>query len=256
MVGHQISYLTARRYDAPFTKANVPAGYIQSNANDMLKWLQFLVNNQKSLLDKPKQRIFSGINGIATGDAEETVYSFGWYIKGNLLYHTGMNPSFSSYVAIDLQSSSAVAVMANVNSNVTFKLGEQIINQLAQSGTFSELYAIEEVELFDTFDRIFLIFSVFVLSALLVLIYKNYTLDGLSKINRLSYKALSFILFLTLGLGFVFANFSSFVIGISWDTFNVWVPSSFWFLAVLIYVLLLLCLILFSRVFYKRYSTY
>ncbi|TNH44818.1 hypothetical protein EP164_03110 [Photorhabdus luminescens subsp. sonorensis] len=255
-IGHQISFLQARPYDAPFVLANVPAGYIQTNASDMLNWLKFLVSNTDSALLDAKKLVFSGKFGIDTNDSEKTIYTLGWYKQGNRVFHTGMNPTFSSYVSVDLDSGAAVAVMANVNSNITFELGKQIMQQLAQGEGFTGLNAVKDLELFDTFDRTFLIVSIFVILACLLLIYLNLkwkNIRWLSNLGVVKAAILSAVFSIALLIVLTFPNL---LLGLSWATFMIWMPNSFWVLYFPLVLLLLLCLSLFSRALYRRRSVH
>ncbi|WP_049584459.1 MULTISPECIES: serine hydrolase domain-containing protein [Photorhabdus] len=255
-IGHQISFLQARPYDAPFVLANVPAGYIQTNASDMLNWLKFLVSNTDSALLDAKKRVFSGKFGIDTNESEKTIYTLGWYKQGNRVFHTGMNPTFSSYVSVDLDSGAAVAVMANVNSNITFELGKQIMQQLAQGGDFTELNAVKDLELFDTFDRTFLIISVFVILACLFLIYLNLKWKNIRWLSNWGVGKAA-ILSTVFGIALLIVlTFPNLLLGLSWATFMIWIPNSFWVLYFPLVLLLLLCLSLFSRALYRRRSVH
>ncbi|EYU15541.1 penicillin-binding protein, beta-lactamase class C [Photorhabdus aegyptia] len=255
-IGHQISFLQARPYDAPFVLANVPAGYIQTNASDMLNWLRFLASNTDSTLFSAKKLVFSGKFGVDTNESEKAIYTLGWYKQGNRVFHTGMNPTFSSYVAVDLDSGTAVAVMANVNSNITFELGKQIMQQLAQGGDFTGLNTVKDLELFDTFDSTFLVVSVFVILACLFLIYLNLKGKNISWLANFGVVKTTILSALFIIALLVVLTFPNLLLGLSWATFMIWMPNSFWVLYCSLVLLLLLCLSLFSQVLYRRRSAH
>ncbi|MDE1474723.1 serine hydrolase domain-containing protein [Xenorhabdus bovienii] len=253
--GHQISYLAPRPYNAPFVVANVPAGYIQTNAIDMEKWLRFLSGDDYPALERAKKRMFTPDKAVATNEGNNSHYAMGWYVNGEKIFHTGMNPSFSSFVGVHVGSGTAVAVMANVNSNVTFAIGEQILDQLSSNQQILKLTSPDDVKLFDSFDRVFLIISLITLPFILFIgfrIYRNIFVKeraSFSKKNRfILISLIIFCMFCTvLSLIFPMA-----ILNISWQTFVIWMPGSFLLMSALLIFSLLVSIFNCSIILVRR----
>ncbi|MHC6529716.1 serine hydrolase domain-containing protein [Vibrio proteolyticus] len=256
--GYQISYLKARPYDAPFVESNVPAGYIQTSAADMKKWLKFLTNlSRETSLINARSIVYSAIYGVNTGDDEDTMYTFGWFKKGRQLFHTGMNPSFSSYIALDTVSGAAVAVLANVNSNITFEIGKQVMKNINSGTPVLSVNKAQNIVLFDTYDRIFVVGSLVILPFLILSFYANIKWVGKMGVGRVGYLAsLLFTVVLVLVTVFVLVT-PTFATGLSWQTITIWLPGSFWcFYSILISVLSLSIGYLFRNTYFIQKNNY
>jgi putative pyoverdin transport system ATP-binding/permease protein len=101
--GYRISYFKPRAYEAPVFKGNNAAGYVISNANDMGRWLQLQLG-----LNSPEMQQLIKL----THQRDETVplhdmnsYAMGWEVSLNgngEIFHGGLNPNFTSYIALRL----------------------------------------------------------------------------------------------------------------------------------------------------------
>lgn len=255
--GYQISYLAPRPYDAPFFIANVPAGYIQTNAIDMEKWLRFLLKDNDSPLSKYKKRIFKPNTQLSTNEGEDVHYALGWSINNDKIYHTGMNPNFSSFIGMNTKSNVAVAVMANVNSNVTFTIGEQILKQLSSGDGTINLNSANEIELFDTFDRVFLASSVLLFLFLLIITFRIYRNSITKKSRHLSgAKKVIVIISILACLGLVLLSFvfPSVLLNMSWNSLVIWMPMSFILMSILLILTLIMSLIHLLIIFFRHIS--
>ncbi|WP_338803034.1 serine hydrolase domain-containing protein [Xenorhabdus griffiniae] len=255
--GYKISYLAPRPYDAPFFIANVPAGYIQTNAIDMEKWLRFLLKDNHSPLSKYKKRMFEPNTQLSTNEGKDVHYALGWSITNDKIYHTGMNPNFSSFIGMDTKSNVAVAVMANVNSNVTFTIGEQILKQLSsRSGTIN-LNSANEIELFDTFDRVFLASGVLLFLFFLIITFRIYH-NSITKNNRRLSEAKKIIVIILilacLGLVLLSFIFPTVLLNMSWSSLIIWMPMSFILMSILLILTLIVSLIHLLIIFFRHIS--
>ncbi|CEE92514.1 serine hydrolase domain-containing protein [Xenorhabdus nematophila] len=255
--GYQISYLAPRPYDAPFFISNIPAGYIQTNATDMEKWLRFLIEDNDSPLSQYKKRILEPNTKLPTNEGENVHYALGWSINNNKIYHTGMNPNFSSFVGFNTQSHVAVVVMANVNSNVPFTIGEQILQQLSAGNGLIKLTSANDIELFDTFDRLFLIVSAFLsLFSIWVAfrICRNIVNKDKRPLSAIKKFTVIILAFFCCSLIFLCFFFPAILLNMSWDSLIIWMPMSFILMLTLLMSTLVMSLINLLIIFFKHIS--
>ncbi|MDX7988715.1 xenocoumacin biosynthesis serine hydrolase XcnG [Xenorhabdus sp. 12] len=255
--GYQISYLAPRPYDAPFFISNIPAGYIQTNAIDMEKWLRFLIDDNDSQLSRYKKQMLEPNTKLSTNEGENVHYALGWSINNGSIYHTGMNPNFSSFVGFNAQSHVAVAVMANANSNAPFAIGEQILNQLSSGDNAIKLTSADDVEVFDTFDSLFLIVSV-LLSLFLIWvalrIYQNIVNKSRRPLSEIKKFAVIILVFFCLSLMLLCFSFPYVLLNMSWDSLIIWMPASFILMLALFMSTLVMSLINLLVIFSKHIS--
>ena len=130
--GYKIGFLAPRAYHAPIYRGNNAAGYVISNAEDMARWLKI----QMGLTGDSLEQWVS-----LTHQRDETVplhdmaaYARGWEVSldgTGEVFHRGLNPNFSSYVAMRANDQLGVVVLANSNSNYTDFLGNKVMKMLA-----------------------------------------------------------------------------------------------------------------------------
>ena len=131
--GYKIGFFAPHLYHAPSYRGNSPAGYIISNGRDMARWLKL----QLGLLRHPLTPLI-----LKTQERDKTVppnllditsYALGWQISisGNgVIYHAGMNPNYSSYIAFHPQKKIGIAILTNSNSNYTAFIGDYLMDML------------------------------------------------------------------------------------------------------------------------------
>jgi putative pyoverdin transport system ATP-binding/permease protein len=127
-VGYKIGFLKARPYVAPVFKGNNAAGYVTSDAVDVAKWLNFQLGHTESELFALAKE---------TQNRDETVppqgmssYAMGWQVSlsGNgEIFHSGLNPNFTSFISLKPEEGYAVAVLANSNSSYTNVIGDKVM---------------------------------------------------------------------------------------------------------------------------------
>jgi cyclic peptide transporter len=236
--GYKIGFFRPIAYKAPVFRGNNAAGYVHTNANDMAIWLKFQMG-----LAHPEQYFLAR----STHQRDETVplhdmssYAQGWEVSlsGNgEIYHGGLNPNYTAYIAFLTKQKVGVAVMANSNSTYTEIIGDRILKRLSGG---------EKPKAFDPGDRNDKTFSVlsFLLAGyiLLVAFYLGKIMVDLGnrkrKYVRLSpSRAGKFALQVTLGLPFLYGIyvFPEALVGFNWEAIMVWTPASF---RVLVYLLL------------------
>jgi putative pyoverdin transport system ATP-binding/permease protein len=228
--GHKIGFFAARRYDAPPYTGNNPAGYIVTNGKDMAKWLKY----QLGILDTPLRANFE-----MTHRRDESVppaydlssYGMGWQVSltGNgYIYHSGLNPNYTSMLMFNPKSRTAVAVMANSNSNYTGYIGRIIMDRLHGSTEDADE---PRGALDKSLSVISILVGLYILAALLFIL--SIFFDLLKK--KRAFEPMTGIKLAKI-LG-VFPMVAPFIVGIyllpkaiinvSWETAWVWSPVSF-----------------------------
>ena len=163
--GYKIGFLAPRAYDAPTYRGNNAAGYVISNAEDMARWLKL----QMGLLEDSLYRRVS-----LTHQRDETVplhdmaaYARGWEVSldgTGEVFHRGLNPNFSSYVAMRADDQLGVVVLANSNSNYTDFLGDKLMKKLAGEKIEREYRPDDGLD--KTYSSIFLACLLYILTVL------------------------------------------------------------------------------------------
>lgn len=238
--GYKIGFFKPREYVAPVYRGNNAAGYVNSNITDMAKWLKFQMGLSNS----------DELYGLAklTHERDKTValhgmssYASGWNVAlsgTGLIYHEGLNPNFTAFVAFRPEQKIGLVILANSNSNFTSFIGARVIKLLAGEEV------LEEFEPGDRSDTTYsgltlaiIIYTFVILAYLGMVIYE--TIKGKRKLESfggkklwLSLRAIIFILPFLLGLYLIPEAMS----GFSWQTLIVWTPASFLFLVKLLVV--------------------
>lgn len=129
--GHKVEFWSAHEYGAPVYRGNYPAGYVISNAADMAEWLKFQMGMTSDTLYAVAKKTHVRDRSVPLHDM--SAYAAGWEVSLNgteQIYHTGLNPNFTSYVAFRKKDSLGLAIMANSNSNHTSYIGGKIMRLL------------------------------------------------------------------------------------------------------------------------------
>lgn len=228
--GYKIGFFEAREYNAPTYKGNNAAGYIISNAVDMQQWLKFQLGQAttelNSLIKLTHQRDESvSLHGMSA-------YARGWHITLNgsgEIYHDGVNPNFTAYIAFRPKENIAVAILANSNSTYTAHIGDRLI----KIATGEELDYILDPG--DGNDKLYSGISIAIAVYIIItLIYLVWVFIGLSKgqrtYNPIGFKTLGKIgrlVLMTLPFAFSFYILPEALVGFNWQSILVWSPVSF-----------------------------
>lgn len=236
--GYKIGFFEPREYRAPIFRGNNAAGYVNTNAEDVSKWLLF----QMGCYDTAFYALAK-----MTHQRDETVplhdvysYCMGWQVSLNgngEISHEGLNPNYSAYLVFDPKHRSGVAVLANANSSYTTVIGNRIMKLLAGKKTD------KDYDPGDSNDKVFsiatLILGAYVLTVIAFIIlviagivkrerkYAGFTRSNLRKTGLL------FLLMLPYLAGLYLLPKALF--DFTWSAIFVWTPVSFvWTLALLV----------------------
>lgn len=162
--GYKISFFRAREFEAPVYKGNNAAGYLVTNAEDIASWLKF----QMGLTDT---QLYSLAKWSHQRDTTVALHNMASYAKGweisldgtGEIFHGGLNPNFSSFIAFRKELETGVAVLTNSNSNYTSLIASRVMKIISGE----ELKAYPDPG--DNNDKSFsILFVVFVLYSLIV----------------------------------------------------------------------------------------
>lgn len=228
--GHKISFFDARPYEAPIYRGNNAAGYVISNAEDMVKWLRLQ-------LGETKTGLWEAIK--ATHVRDETVplhnmssYAKGWEVslRGNgEIYHSGLNPNFTSHVILRLDEGLGIAVLANSNSAYTSLIADRVVKVLMNEKINEKFKPGDQNDgLFSMLSIAFSIYTLLVLAYIVFIgvqivqkkrAFEKLTLKKIGKFTGLLVILSPFLLAVYL--------LPEAIAGFDWKAILVWTPTSF-----------------------------
>lgn len=247
--GHKIGFFRPREYKAPVFSGNNAAGYVISDISDMSEWLKF----QMGMSSEEELYQLARI----THQRDETVplhdmssYAKGWNVSlsgTGLIYHEGLNPTFTAFVGFRPEQKLGLVILANSNSSYTTYMASRLIKMMA--GEEIE-YDFEPGNRGDTtYSGMVIAIAIYLLVVLTYLVYVIYeVLLGTRKflspgfrVLMVSLRALLFISPYLLGLYLL----PKAMYGFSWPSIILWTPQSF-----LVMIKLLVAAIGFSYLVY------
>lgn len=237
--GYKIGFFQPMVYDAPVFRGNNAAGYVISNAVDVGAWLKFQMGLGDSEL-YPLARL--------THQRDETVplhgmnsYARGWDVSldgTGEIFHTGLNPNFSAYIAFRQKEGIGVAVLANANSGFTPFIGNKIMKSLAGEEIEKETDPDDGRDRFFSVASFVLVAYSLIVVALLVSIviaafkrHRHYEPMTLPKLGRFA-RALAIMLPFLYGIYLL----PEMMAGFTWEAIVVWAPVSFAAMIIMILV--------------------
>jgi len=131
--GYKIGLMREQEYTPPIYRGNVPAGYIISNTNDIVKWLKLQLGNSQisSIENEIIQESHIPDQSVEPFD-KDTYYANGWGVMGKedkqYIFHAGANPTFSSYFIMQPDEQIGIAVLSNMNSSYTTAIGQGVMD--------------------------------------------------------------------------------------------------------------------------------
>ncbi|MCP5105577.1 MAG: cyclic peptide export ABC transporter, partial [bacterium] len=131
--GYKTGFFAPRKYDAPVYRGNNPAGYIVSNAADMVRWLQVQAGLTETPFAPLIRRSHEPDRSVPISLQTAGAYGMGWfsYMDGtDTVDHQGRNPNFTAYVGFSTEEKTGVVVLVNSNSTATTSIGRYVLNIL------------------------------------------------------------------------------------------------------------------------------
>ncbi|WP_291584163.1 cyclic peptide export ABC transporter [Clostridium sp. UBA6640] len=232
--GYKIGFLKAQLYEAPVYRGNKPAGYIISNGEDMAKWLKVQLGTlsdskfDKTIIDKSHE---ANRRVAPLGDGSS--YASGWFVyqkEGGEISHGANNPNYSSFIVFKPEDEIGAAVLCNMNSEYTEKIG-QGISEILQGETYNKYTK----DLNKSADKISIL--IIVTASLIILTTLFFVVKGLKEILNKERvfvkKGIKSVLELSISLTFMIGlSYCIYLIpyilyqGLSWSFVFVWLPKS------------------------------
>ncbi len=255
-VGYKRSFHKLVAYDAPEYRGNTPAGYVITNARDLARWLKIQMGTiessdlDKTLIDK---------SHISDPDLPDSNYAAGWMILKNYQYitHSGENPNFSSFLGFG-DEKVGVAVQSNIDSNFTMGTGQGIFFILrgAEPKPTTAAYDMN-LRIDDLASKLVYMLLVFIIVALLFLIRSLAKITGGKKqFSRRGFVGVVVFILISavLAVWFYFVSiiptFLGFNVPLSFGF--VWMPCTFTYASLGLFLLGFLYYLLFLSVFFFR----
>ncbi|MBL6447560.1 cyclic peptide export ABC transporter [Fulvivirga sp. 29W222] len=228
--GYKINFLQPQPFASPPFRGNYAAGYIISNAEDMATWLTYQMgikpNLYENLITKSHQRDES-VKPINLSS-----YAYGWEVSlsGNqFIYHSGLNPNYSSFIAFNKNEKIGIALLANSNSLQTQLLGQNIINVLTGRSIKSSKDSGDPLD--SQFTVICIVLSLFILLVLAfigfiiyrILIHKR----SYRKLTKKKLTELVFMLVMILPYLYGIYILPKAIANFTWKAIPIWTPFSF-----------------------------
>ncbi|NVO12366.1 MAG: cyclic peptide export ABC transporter [Bacteroidales bacterium] len=230
--GYKIGFYAPRKYDAPIYRGNGPAGYVISNAEDMSRWLKLQIGLVNSNFESLITETHIKDESVAPSRSELASYAVGWFVslKGDgKIYHGGLNPNYTAYVAFSKTSNLGIVVLANSNSDYTEIIGNYLFETL--KGEKYKLDHNPNAIVDNSFSVLAVILGLFLI---LVITYLSYLLfaviKGIRKYSPIKKKEIGriglIVLFL-IPVSYGIYLIPKAMIGFSWESIIVWSPISF-----------------------------
>ncbi|MEV4886444.1 cyclic peptide export ABC transporter [Chitinophaga ginsengisegetis] len=228
--GYKIGFFRPRRYDAPVYRGNNAAGYIISDIRDMAKWLKLQMGLQSSNLYPLIAKTHEGDVTVPIHDMSS--YGMGWQVSlmgDGAVYHGGLNPNYTSYVAFDPVEKNGVIVMANSNSGATRIIGASLLDLVSKEIRDREFTVADgNDKAYSIVCAALCIYLVVLLGFTGMVIYQIFTgtrrLEG-ANVRTVGRIVLSIVLALPFLYGFYMLPHA--LLGMSWQPVIVWSPVSF-----------------------------
>jgi cyclic peptide transporter len=129
-VGYKIGFGKPRPFVPPVYRGNNPAGYVVMNGSDLATWLKVLIQQESTPLDDLVVRTYQPDRSVKPNPNSFTSYGMGWIInpyENQGIYHTGLNPNFTTFVLFNPHQKVAVAIMSNSNSPFSPYIGHTVL---------------------------------------------------------------------------------------------------------------------------------
>lgn len=219
--GHKIGFFSPRVYQAPYFRGNAPAGYIVSNGENMVKWLQAQIGLTSSSYDSLINKTHNA--DLSVPPIANFSYALGWKINPYVeqqIFHEGNNPNFSSHVIFSKNQQFGVVVLANSNSASTPLIAESIFKYYLDYDTSNIVFQGDSVD--SIASVMLIIFGVFTLFIIVLIVWKLIRKDKTFQCKGKD--LLRFVVWFLVGTPYFAGIYlvPDALLGFSWDAVFIW----------------------------------
>lgn len=130
--GYKAGLFFPGKYDAPVFRGNNPAAYVISNGKDIARWLKIQMGLVKTSMHPLIKKTHKPAANPSYSLWDKYSYGVGagWVIqkkKGGEVFHTGWNPTFTTYIGFKPKEKIGLAVLANSNSFNTLAIADYVM---------------------------------------------------------------------------------------------------------------------------------
>lgn len=232
--GYKIGFFAPRAYDAPVYRGNNPSAYVISNGEDMLIWLKLQMGLIKSDFGDLVRKSHHRDTTVGPRRYDLSSYAMGWNVSlrgDGEIYHPGLNPNFSAFIAFRPEQKLGVVVLANSNSSALLRIGEYVLT--GEELDFGPEHSLDKAFSVVSFIFAAYLFSVFVylISIVVEILRRRRHLEPLSgdKAGKLLLPA-----FIMAPFFYGIFLLPKAMAGFSWEAAIVWTPISFTVLMILV----------------------
>ena len=230
--GYKLRFMRPYPYKQPIYRGNTPAGYIISNTNDLAKWMNLQLGTETNDSINPQLISDSHIPDKTVKSVNDNgYYASGWVIlqkDQKNVFHDGENPNFSSFIIMQPDTQTGVAVLSNMKNTVTASIGQGVID-LWNGKNISDT---KRIDSFQKIDKVATI--IFIVTGCLSILLMTLTIGCIRKLlqKRRNWSLLSkkkFILFfintvVVLGGLLSILKLPKILLGAPWTFIKIWAP--------------------------------
>lgn len=258
--GYKVSFFKPWRYEAPRFRGNNAAGYIITNAGDFARWLRLQMGYEQSPFDSIIPVTHHRDESVLPHELSS--YAMGWNVSlrgDGEIFHDGLNPNFSAYIAFRPGDSTGIALLTNSSSNFTAYIGTEIIKKLTGDTTKATYLPANEMD--KTFSLLSIIFFlyIFLIAGYFLLTVKHIRKGWRTRAAITRRDGIKFVTDLLLVAPFLLAIYllPEAIADFSWRSIRIWTPYSFQVLILLMLVSLLVTYsVYFFTLFYRDRDKY
>ncbi|WP_459503921.1 serine hydrolase domain-containing protein [Bacillus sp. C1] len=230
--GYKLRFMRPYPYEQPIYRGNTPAGYIISNTNDLAKWMNLQLGTETNDSINPQLISDSHMPDKTVKPVNDnSYYASGWVVlqkDQKIVYHDGENPNFSSFIIMQPDTQTGVAVLSNMKSTVTTSIGQGVMD-LWNGKNISDTKQIDSFQKVDKVATIIFIVTV-CLSILLIILTIRFIRRILQKHRNWSLlNKKKFVLFLintciVLSGALFILKLPKILLGVPWTFIKIWAP--------------------------------
>ena len=151
--GEKDGFFLTWSYDAPTYYGNTAAGYLVSNASDLVKWMRYA-------------KINIDYESFPVTDSND--YYAGWHLYPETVYHGGNNPNYGTQIIISRDKEFGVFVLSASDGNVATMIADGIFGMHMGQEVSIGLYCSSH----ELIDLVFVLGTLLIIYIALLLKYK------------------------------------------------------------------------------------